>query len=198
MRDINLILNIPHSSTWIPEDCFSKDSEEYRILEADHLNMVDWYTDELFNNGIGVPVIAPVSRMVCDTERFRYDRDESMARIGMGVCYETTSDLIHRIHITKEYKKHVLKNYYDLHHRNLELATDRANEEWDHVFILDCRSFSSVPLPYEPDQNPDRPDICIGIDPFHTPQRLLDLTTEFFRGRGYSVRINSPYNKSDP
>ena len=45
----NLILNIPHASDYIPEDCFPKDSEEFRILKEDQINMVDWYTDELFN-----------------------------------------------------------------------------------------------------------------------------------------------------
>lgn len=194
MKNSNLILNIPHSSTWIPEDCFPKDSEEYRILEADHLNMVDWYTDELFNNGIGVPVIAPVSRMVCDTERFRADEYESMAGIGMGVCYETTSDLRHRIRITKEHKEHVLKNYYDLHHRNLELATDRAEADVGHVFIMDCHSFSPVPLPYEYDQRPDRPDICLGTDYYHTPGQIDKRAAEFFRRRGYRVALNRPYS----
>ena len=95
MKNSNLILNIPHASTLIPEDWFAKDSEEYRILKEDQLNMTDWYTDELFVNGIGIPVIAPVSRMVCDTERFREDAEEPMSRIGMGVCYKTTSDLKH-------------------------------------------------------------------------------------------------------
>lgn len=188
-----LILNIPHASTWIPEECFPKDSEEYRILEADHLNMVDWYTDELFNNGIGVPVIAPVSRMVCDTERFRDDKNESMAKIGMGVCYSKTHDLKHSISWQKGHKDWVLTHLYDVHHKNLELAVNRALYEQGNALIIDCHSFSPIPLPYEPEQSPNRPDICIGTDPFHTPQVLTDMTVEFFSSRGYSVKINNPY-----
>ena len=190
----NLILNIPHASTWIPETCRPKESMEYRILKEDQLNMTDWYTDELFLTGIGVPVIAPVSRMVCDTERFRNDADEPMSRIGMGVCYTRTHDLTHTINWSDEHKEWVLDNLYDIHHRNLELAVDRALYEHGKAIILDCHSFYPVPLPYEPDRTPDRPDICIGTDPFHTPEKLKEATEVFFRDLGYSVKVNSPYS----
>ena len=190
----NLILNIPHSSTWIPEDCFPKSSEEYRNLSEDHINMVDWYTDELFDNGIGIPVIAPVSRMVCDTERFRDNSMESMSRIGMGVCYETTSDLKHRITITAEHREHVLRDYYDPHHRALELAVDRAIASPGGEFIMDCHSFSPIPLAYEKDQRKDRPDICLGTNSFHTPGSIDTWCRDFFRRRGYRVALNRPYS----
>ena len=190
----NLILNIPHSSDYIPEDCFPKDSEEYRILKEDQINMVDWYTDELFNNGLGIPVIAPVSRMVCDTERFKDESIEPMARIGMGICYETTSDLRHRITITKEHKKKVIREYYEPHHKALELAVDRTVASRGRGFIIDCHSFSPVPLPYEKDQRKDRPDICIGIDCYHTPGQTGEWSGDFFRQRGYKVEINRPYS----
>ena len=190
----NLILNIPHASTWIPEDCFRKDSREYQILQNDHLNMVDWYTDQLFNCGVGIPVIAPVSRMVCDTERFSDPGKESMEKIGMGMCYRTTSDLKHKISISQSHRNNVFVRYYNLHHRNLELAVERARNARGHVFILDCHSFSPVPLPYERDQRKDRPDICIGTDYYHTPGQIDKRAASFFRRRGYRVAMNRPYS----
>ena len=190
----HLILNIPHASTWIPEDCFAKDSEEYRILKEDQINMTDWYTDELFCNGLGIPVIAPISRMVCDTERFRTDADEPMSKIGMGVCYKTTSDLKHKIRISTKHRDLVLRNYYDVHHKSLELAVDRALDSGGHVFIMDCHSFSSTPLPYEPDQKPNRPDICIGTDWYHTSGQVGEWACAFFRRRGYRVSMDRPYS----
>jgi hypothetical protein len=39
----------------------------------------------------------------------------------------------------------------------------------DHCLIIDVHSFSSVPLPHEPDQTPRRPEVCIGFDRFHSP-----------------------------
>lgn len=195
----NLILNIPHSSTWItgmnPFPRFSNwaaSAAFMQMLHSELLPMTDWYTDELFINGIGTPIVAPVSRIICDTERFRNDEDEPMSKIGMGVCYRTTHDL--KRSWNPSYRQWVLENVYDVHHRKLEEAVDRVLDEYNRALILDCHSFSSVPLPYEPDQDPDRPDICIGTDPFHTPQCLIELTKEFFCNKRYRTKINSPYS----
>ena len=86
----NLILNIPHSSTLItgfnPAPHFRNLATCLSFMQMLHLEMLpmtDWYTDELFINGIGTPVVAPVSRVICDTERFRNDEDEPMSKIGM-------------------------------------------------------------------------------------------------------------------
>lgn len=65
----------------------------------------------------------------------------------------------------------------------------------DSALILDCHSFSDIPLPYEPNQD-DRPDICIGTDDYHTPQKLTDYVMHYFERQGYSVAINSPYSGS--
>lgn len=195
----NLILNIPHSSTRItgmnPFPRFSNwatGAAFMQMLHSELLPMTDWYTDELFINGIGTPVVAPVSRIICDTERFRNDDDEPMSKIGMGVCYSRTHDL--KRTWNPAYRKWVLENVYDVHHKSLQLAVDRAFNDYGRALILDCHSFSPVPLPYEPDQNPDRPDICIGTDPFHTPQDLTEHAVEFFKYKGYSVKLNSPYS----
>ena len=195
----HLILNIPHSSTRItgmnPFPRFSNWATGAAFMQMLHnelLPMTDWYTDELFINGIGIPIVAPISRLICDTERFRNDADEPMSKIGMGVCYRTTHDL--KRSWNPVYRQWVLENVYDVHHRNLKEAVDGALNEHHKALILDCHSFSPVPLPYEPDQNPDRPDICIGTDPFHTPEDLTEQTQKCFRGKGYSVKINSPYS----
>ena len=62
--------------------------------------------------------------------------------------------------------------------------------------IVDGHSFHPVPLPYEPDQEPDRPDFCIGTDPYHTPERLTDLAMSFLQREGFSVSLNRPYSGS--
>ena len=62
--------------------------------------------------------------------------------------------------------------------------------------IIDCHSFSSVPLPYEMEQSNDRPDICIGPDDFHTPKVLSSLALEYFQSKGYKTVANYPYSGS--
>lgn len=75
-RKNNLILNIPHSSTWIPDDFRKAFVINAQELRNELLVMTDWYTDELFDHKIGNTVIAPVSRLVCDTERFAHNEME--------------------------------------------------------------------------------------------------------------------------
>ena len=195
----NLILNIPHSSTRLhgmnPFPRFSNwatCAAFMHMLHMELLPMTDWYTDKLFINDIGTPIVAPISRIICDTERFRDDADEPMSAIGMGVCYRTTHDL--KRSWNPVYKKWVLENVYDVHHRKLEEAVESSLREYSKALILDCHSFSPIPLPYEPDQNPNRPNICIGTDPFHTPEELAKQAQEFFKNKSYSVKINSPYS----
>ena len=62
-------------------------------LNSELLRMTDAYTDELFplTPVEAGRVIFPVSRLVCDVERFPLDEDEAMADRGMGVIYTRTS-----------------------------------------------------------------------------------------------------------
>jgi hypothetical protein len=55
--------------------------------------MTDAHTDELFpvTPFEAERVVFPVSRLVCDVERFSSDEDEPMASRGMGVFYTRTA-----------------------------------------------------------------------------------------------------------
>ncbi len=55
--------------------------------------MADWYTDELFINGIGTPLVVPVSKLLCDIEWLKDDMKEEMSVVGMGICCTRTHDL---------------------------------------------------------------------------------------------------------
>jgi N-formylglutamate amidohydrolase len=56
-----------------------------------------------------------------------------------------------------------------------------------------CHSFPSVALPYELDQTPERADICIGTDGFHTPSQVRDAIVAAAEEEGYSVAIDAPF-----
>lgn len=53
--------------------------------------------------------------------------------------------------------------------------------------------FPSVALPTESGSSQERPDICIGTDPFHTPPYLVAQLREVFVDEGFSVAIDSPF-----
>ncbi len=73
-------------------------------------------------------------------------------------------------------------------------AVEGCLSDYDTCLILDCHSFASRPLSFELDQEPDRPDICIGTDDFHTPPALTDELEKFFHSFGWCVSINRPFS----
>ncbi len=73
--------------------------------------------------------------------------------------------------------------------------------------IIDAHSFPHAPLPTETNPSDQRPHVCIGTDPFHTPKSLRECTVSAFEELGLSVAVNSPFEgvlipskhfKSDP
>ena len=67
----SMIFNIPHSSSIIPSECRNQFAIDY--LDDELRIMTDWYTDEIFAAGDIKAIIAPVSRLIVDTERFKDD-----------------------------------------------------------------------------------------------------------------------------
>ena len=184
-----LLLHIPHASTFIPPEELPR---FWPVNLADEqLKMTDRYCDELFTGY--EKVVFPVSRLVCDPERFRDDAQETMSRIGMGAIYTKTSSGDPLRWVTEEEREKLLRQYYDPHHARLTEAVEEKLKAHGRCLIIDGHSFHPIPLPYEPDQELNRPDFCIGTDPFHTPKQLSDLTMDYLRKEGFSVSMNRPY-----
>jgi N-formylglutamate deformylase len=117
-------------------------------------------------------VVFPVSRLVCDVERFANDADEPMALRGMGAVYVKTSDEGPlREHLTPAERARLIELWYRPHHQRRTQTVDDVISDGKDCIIVACDSFSSRPLPHEPDQDPVRPDIRIGTDGWHTPER---------------------------
>ena len=186
------LLHIPHASTWIPDEYLPLFTLSRGRLKDELLHMTDRYTDELFP-GCYPSVKAPVSRLVCDMERFRLDEEEEMARIGMGVCYTRGCRLQQLKQISAGHRTEILRRYYDPHHEALTETVRRTLETCGRCLLVDCHSFASRPLPYEPIQHRERPEICLGTDPFHTPEALVRRAEALFTGMDFSVSVNTPY-----
>lgn len=184
------ILHIPHASTVIPEQYAPSFCREVLSHEIDV--MTDWFCDELFDCGRR-KIVFPVSRLVCDVERFRNDEDEVMADIGMGVTYERTSELGFLRHVTEKERQEILARYYDPHHDKLTKAVEESLNAAGHCLIVDCHSFYPSVLPYELRREPDRPEFCIGTSDDHTPADVTEALIRFLTGQGYRVKVNSPF-----
>lgn len=187
-----LILHIPHSSTSIPIKTGFVLNQ--KLIDAEILKLTDWYTDDLFGSNKDVEVIAKFSRIFCDVERFSDDSKEEMAKFGMGVLYEKTDDGNLLRKVNQKLRKLILLNYYWPHHIKLNDAVKNQLEKFSEATIIDCHSFPEIPLTCSFDKGPNRPDINIGTDSFHTPKKLIVVTKEYFNSFGLSVLIDRPYS----
>jgi N-formylglutamate amidohydrolase len=87
----------------------------------------------------------------------------------------------------------LLARFYEPHHQALTDAVATSLDAHGACLVVDGHSFPSRPLPYEPDQREDRPDICIGTDAFHTPTWLRDAAVSEFEREGFEVAIDRPF-----
>jgi N-formylglutamate amidohydrolase len=156
--------------------------------------MTDSYTDELFACELADHLTFPVSRLLVDPERFESDADEPMAARGMGAVHEKTHD--GRPLKSASARQQLIDELYTPHHQQFNTRVRGMLDKYDSALIVDCHSFPSTPLLCDLDQTPDRPDICIGTVPFHTPEALLTLAQQLFTDHGYSVLVDRPYSGS--
>ncbi len=189
-----LILHIPHSSTNIPfTDGFIIDEDS---LQKEILKLTDWHTEDLFYSKDNEMIVADFSRIFCDVERFSDDPLEVMAKYGMGVLYKKTDNGKEMRTVSQELRDKILTDFYWKHHEKLDKAVDNQLNHFGKALIIDCHSFANTPFKRDLNQDPNRPDINIGTDPFHTSKELIDLSVKFFKDKGFSIGIDWPYSGS--
>lgn len=187
-----ILIHIPHSSYYIPKEykkLFLIGEEE---LKKEQLLMTDSYTDELFNTN-NKKIIFPISRLICDVERFRNEQDEEMTQQGMWVCYTKRHNQEDLKRITKSHEEEILEKFYDKHHKLFEEEVENILNKNKKCLIIDAHSFYSKPLPYELYKDESRPEICLGTDDFHTDSNIINYFKKAFEEKGYKVDVNSPF-----
>ena len=191
-----VILHLPHASTALPTEFYKNELKlNKEELNQFNLDMTDLFTDELFNAGKYMHINAKYSRIFCDVERFVKDRKEPMAKVGMGMIYSKDINGKDFIKTDKEYKKEVLKNYYQPYHKNLT-ETIKTELKTNTVIMLDCHSFSNktiqcfAKLDYVP-------EICIGFNYLNKKNyKLITTIIYYFQELGYEILMNYPYSGS--
>jgi N-formylglutamate amidohydrolase len=184
----SLIFHIPHSSTHIP----LTDGYDWSLVHKELQLLTDHDTDKIFNVPNTSKIITPFSRIFCDVERLS-DDIEPMFQFGRGFFYTKTDSGLTLRSTDKEFKNHIYQNYYKPHHKLFNDMVNHKLKEEGFCTIIDCHSFSDKPFLSDLKQDNSRPDICIGFDKFHTPNWLLDRLVCIFTLKGYSVKINDPY-----
>lgn len=189
-----IVLHIPHASVDIPHNTREQYCIDELQLWKEITDLTDWYSDELFNMPSARRVVAPVSRIVVDTERFTDDADEPMAQHGMGcIYYQGTLGTPIRNHLNQEQRRALLEAYYYRHHQSLEEAIQACVNEFDCCLVVDCHSFPDTAFKYEDNTNTPRPDICIGTHSNNTPPKLVAQLRDYFVEHKLTVSVNTPY-----
>jgi N-formylglutamate amidohydrolase len=190
------VLHIPHASRRVPPEERPAIGLDDAELNNELPRMTDAYTDELFPDTRieAGRVVFPLSRLICDVERFPSDEEEPMATRGMGVIYTRTS-MRHTLRAQPDpaTRQSLLERWYWPHHSKLERMVNDVVARSGACLIVDCHSFPSIALPYELDQTTQRADFCIGTDPFHTPSSVRGATVKAVEEAGYSVTIDAPF-----
>ena len=137
-----------------------------------------------------------VSRLVVDPERFPDDAREPMARVGQGAVYTLTTDGDPLRTIDPVERSRLMARWYQPYHAALEGLVAATLDAFGTCLVLDAHSFATVPLPSESDQDPDRPDVCIGTDPFHTPRPLVAALAAALVDEGFTVAVDRPFSGS--
>jgi N-formylglutamate deformylase len=188
-----MILHLPHASRRIPSAMRNQIILDDSALCAELLLLTDAYTDELFAHPKATPIRFDLSRLLIDPERFPDEAMDPMTQMGMGRIYEKTVDGTRLKRVLHETERAKLISFYDAHHAKLEAACAQEIERIGQTLIVDCHSFPSTPLNSDLDPVVDRPAICIGSDPFHTPPELVTSICEHFEALGLRVEENRPY-----
>jgi N-formylglutamate amidohydrolase len=192
-----VIAHIPHASMIVPprvrlENIVLDESD----LQRELVRLTDRHTDQLFSWVLelgGCMFVNTLSRLVFDPERFLDDEDEPMAAVGQGAFYTHTTDGARLATISDDERERRIRELYRPYHEGLTALVASTVEHFGMAVLLDCHSFASIPLPSEPDQNPDRPDVCIGTDPLHTPPALVEGLVSAFKSEGFTVQVNRPF-----
>ena len=189
-----MLLHIPHSQKYIPDEYLQYFHLSDSDLDAELLKMTDHFTDELFecSQSNCSEIIFPVSRLLVDPERFVIDADEPMSARGMGCIYEKTHDQ-NPLKDCRAIRQLLIDRYYETHHNQFTDLVNHELKQVGHSLIIDCHSFPKYPLLYEMDQKSDRAEICIGTDDFHTPHNLAVVVKEGFSKAGFSTALNKPF-----
>jgi N-formylglutamate amidohydrolase len=193
-----VILHVPHGSRALTARARDRLLLDDAALTTELDHMTDAHTGLIAARAAAAARVTPwrfvnrLSRLVVDPERFPDDREE-MRAVGMGAVYLRTS---HGEPLRADDPGHaedLLTRYF---HPYARAMTDLVNARLAAVgraVVLDVHSYPSRALPYELHADGDRPAVCLGVDPHHTPGRLRDVAARAFSGVG-GLAVNTPFS----
>lgn len=193
-----VVLHVPHSSTWIPDDVRARILLDDAALRDELAAMTDACTDlvALLAADASSPrpwaFVNRASRLVVDPERFTDPAAEEMEAVGMGAVYTSTSQRTPLREAEPEYRAALLDEYFHPYAAALADLVDARLEACGRAVILDVHSYPAAALPYELHAADERPPVCLGTDAAHTSAALLEAARTAFGG--WDVATDQPFS----
>ncbi|GAA3730244.1 N-formylglutamate amidohydrolase [Plantactinospora mayteni] len=194
--DSEVILHVPHAGRLVPPEVREGLLLDDAALAAELARMTDAHTDLIAARAATSARRTPwtfvnlLSRLVVDPERFPDER-ESMRAVGMAAVYTRTSDGSRLRTDDPVAEEELLDRWYRPYARAVTDLVDARLAVRGRVTILDVHSYPSRRLPYEIG-GADRPAVCLGTDPTHTPDWLLAAGQAAFSGYG-GIGVDTPF-----
>ena len=185
----DLLIHVPHASTFIPEDVWQEFLVPKDQVEAEALASADLYTDEMARQAWPQAKIvqAQVSRIVVDVERYDDDNKEEMAAVGRGALYtHDHTQMRIRESLPKQRREELLARYYRPHWHELKAQAAGAT-------LIDLHTYPAEPWSIERHAQGSRPEIDIGFTEGLTPPSWVSALSQHFHQQGYDVGHNTPY-----
>lgn len=201
----HVLLHAPHGGKHITDLARGSLTISQEEISAEILAMTDSHTDRMSNDisdyafaygqtGKRAPVFRNnLSRLVVDPERFPDEREE-MNAVGMGAVY-THGSKRQQIRVENSFiSQRLIDLYFKPYANSMEYQVDSLLKRFDRTTIVDLHSYASVALPYELHSEDHRPEICIGVDDFHSDPEQINGITEILHREGFETAINAPFS----
>ncbi|MBR9700726.1 N-formylglutamate amidohydrolase [Candidatus Woesearchaeota archaeon] len=180
---MNVIISIPHSSTYIPESSlhlYKQTPEQLKCHE-------DYGVDSICAL-VGYPVVqAPVSRFVVDVNR---KRDDFSGDQGVIIKKDWNGEEVLKEIPPQPLIDSLLERFYDPYYEQIfGYVSERTCP-----FLIDCHAMDSEGNAYSA-KDRKRPDICVTTANYQTcNEDMAHIIGDRFKGAGLSVDYDFPYS----
>ena len=220
---MSVLLHVPHASTFIPGDVRAGILLDDAALARELLASTDHHTDTFvagFGGAAGLGGRAGLaglggervgdrvqvhvngrSRLVIDPERFLDPEREATEAVGRGAVYTHGFDGTPlRDTSSPEWpavRAELIARFFAPYHARIEQLVADMLAVHGTCTVIDVHSYPREAQPYELagwlDPAARRPELCIGTDPVHTPERLASGVEAVARELGIEVARDTPF-----
>lgn len=193
-----VVLHVPHAARALTAHARARILLDDAALTVELDHMTDAHTDLIATRAASAARQHPwvfanrLSRLVVDPERFPDDREE-MRAVGMAAVYLRTS---HGAPLRADDPAHaedLLARHYRPYATAMADLVDERLAATGHAVVIDVHSYPGRALPYELHATGNRPAVCLGTDPCHTPGWLHDAAAEAFSAAG-DLDVDTPFS----